>query len=102
MAVNINENITSIRTAVYGKEVRSSIADSLEEMNKSVTSLNDKVVQGIGIAEGKNIASSSIGYTHFNLNEANLFNPSTITDKKYIDGLGVLVDNEKHYMSDYI
>ena len=100
MTINISENIASIRTAVYGKEVRSAIADSIEGMNESVISLNDKVVQGIGIAESKNIASNSIGYTHFNLNEANLFNPSTITNNKYVDGLGALVDNEKHYMSD--
>jgi lysophospholipase L1-like esterase len=102
MTINISENVTSIRTAVYGKEVRSAIANSIEEMNESVISLNNKVVQGIGIAESKNIASNSISYTHFNLNEANLFNPSTITDNKYVDGLGALVDNEKHYMSDYI
>ena len=51
MTINISENIASIRTAVYGKEVRSAIADSIEGINESVASLNDKVIQGIGIAE---------------------------------------------------
>ena len=39
----LNELINKIRTAVYGRDVRSSIADSIEAMNIEKQESSDKV-----------------------------------------------------------
>lgn len=72
----LSEIINKIRTAVYGREIRNSIADGLEEINK--------------IAENSNSLSemamqTAYGATIINYNAINTTSASTV-DPSFVDG----------------
>lgn len=92
----LSEIINKIRTAVYGREIRNSIADGLEEINKIAENSNSQSEMAMQTAYGAAVVNYPLVST---TNEYNAITPAFVSGTKFFSILNgnLLVEESGKY-----